>query len=145
MTHCFNSYRVTDVEVALAQPFWKCTPFILSPSTTKLFYAEPLMEFWRCLQRGGGTNFSVGIIGYSLPHYDNYAMQVLYHIARNYQHFEPDLEFEGRKKTKIRIVDYQPTPKSKVRFRERYRFLDWERTEAVFTGFDSSSANWILH
>jgi hypothetical protein len=137
-------YRVTNVDAALAQPFWKCSPFILSPSTTKLFYAEPLMEFWRGLQRNGGMNLSFGIIGYSLPEYDNYAMQVLYHIARNYQHYEPDLEIEGRKKTKIRIIDFQETSDAKARFRNRYRFLDWNRTEAVFTGFNSSAADWIL-
>jgi hypothetical protein len=137
-------YRVTDVDAALAQPFCKCTPFILSPSTTKLFYAEPLIEFWRGLQRGGGMNLSLGIIGYSLPKYDDYAMQVLYHIARNYQHYEPNLEFEGRKKTKVRIIDFQATPVEQARFRDRYRFLDWTRTEAVFTGFGSSSADWIL-
>jgi hypothetical protein len=137
-------YRVTELDAALAQPFWKCTPFILSPSTTKLFYAEPLMEFWHGLQRGGGMNLSFGIIGYSLPQYDNYAMQVLYYIARNYQQYEPDLEFEGRKKTKIRIIDFQETPDAQTRFRDRYRFLDWTHTEAVFTGFDASAADWIL-
>lgn len=137
-------YRALNVDVALEQPFWKCTPFILSPSATKLFYAEALMEFWRGLQRSGGTNLSLGIIGYSLPDYDNYAMQVLYHIARNYQYFEQDLEYEGRKKTKIRIVDHQSTYKDQKRFRKRYRFLDWERTEALYTGFESSSADWIL-
>ena len=137
-------YRVTDVDIALDQPFWKCAPFILSPSTTKLFYAEPLMAFWRGLQRSGGMNLSFGIIGYSLPQYDDYAMQVLYHVARNYQLYEPNLEIDGRKKTKVRIVDFQATPDAQNRFRDRYRFLDWTRTEAVFTGFDSSAADWIL-
>ena len=58
-------YRVDDVERAHAQPWWNCSPFILSPSTAKLYNAQPLMEFWRGLQRGGGTNLSLGIIGYS--------------------------------------------------------------------------------
>jgi len=137
-------YRVIDVDTALAQPFWKCTPFILSPSTTKLFYAEPLMEFWHGLQRTGRMNLSFGIIGYSLPKYDDYAMQVLYRIARNYQHYEPNLEFEGRKKTNVRIIDFQATPDAQKQFRDRYQFLDWTRTDAVFTGFDSDAADWFL-
>ncbi len=102
------------------------------------------MEFWRGLQRGGGLNLSLSIIGYSLPSYDDYAMQAIYHIARNYQHYEPDFEHEGRTKTKVRIVDFQPTPDAACRFRDRYRFLDWSRTETCFTGFDTSAADWVL-
>jgi hypothetical protein len=137
-------YRVKDVGRALAQSFWECTPFILSPSTTKLFYAEPLMELWRGLQRAGGLNLSLGFIGYSLPAYDDYAMQAIYHVARNYQYVEPDFELDGRRKTKVRIIDFQPNEEAAQRFRDRYRFLDWSRTEACFTGFDSSAVDWFL-
>ena len=102
------------------------------------------MELWNGLQQSGGMNLSLGIIGYSMPQYDDYALQVLYHIARNYQHFEPEFEFNGRQKTKVRLIDFQLTEDNEARFRERYRFLDWTRTEALFTGFDSSTAKWIL-
>lgn len=137
-------YRVKDTGKALGRSFWECTPFILSPSITKIFYAEPLMDLWRGLQRGGGLNLSLGFIGYSLPAYDNYAIQAIYHVARNYQYHRPDFEYEGRRKTKVRIIDFQPNDESIRRFRDRYRFLDWSRTEACFTGFDASSADWIL-
>lgn len=137
-------YKVRDLSAVLSQPFWKCTPFILSPSNTKLFYVQPLLEFWRGLQRFGGLNLSLGIIGYSLPQYDNYAMQALYHIAENYQNFEPDLINNGRQKTKVRVVDFQPTADSAKKFRDRYNFLDWSRTETWFDGFSSEAADWIL-
>lgn len=137
-------YRVKNLGIALARNFWECTPFILSPSTTKLFYAEPLMDFWRGLQRVGGVNLLLGFIGYSLPAYDDYARQAIYHVARNYQYYAPDLEYEGRRKAKVRIIDFQPDDDSIRGFRDRYRFLDWSRTEACFTGFNVSSADWIL-
>jgi SIR2-like domain len=137
-------YRVRDLAQALSQPFWKCTPFILVPSSTKLFYAQPLLEFWRGLQRFGGLNLSLGIIGYSLPRYDDYAMQAIYHIANNYQNFEPDLTHNGRQKTKVRIIDFQPTADGARKFRERYNFLDWNRTETWFDGFSDKAADWIL-
>ena len=87
-----NLCRVKNLNTALSQPFWKCSPFILAPSSMKLFYAQPLLEFWRGLENAGGLHLSLCIIGYSLPKYDEYAMQAIYHVARNYQYFEPELE-----------------------------------------------------
>jgi len=137
-------YRVRDLAPILSQSFWKCNPFILAPSSVKLFYAAPLLEFWRGLQRAGGLNLSLGIIGYSLPKYDDYAMQVLYHITRNYLQVEPSLAHEGRQKTKVRIIDNLKTEEEIDRFKVRYQFLDWSRTETYFKGFDEQAADWIL-
>ncbi len=137
-------YRVRDLSQILSKPFWQCSPVLLAPSHTKLYYAQPLLEFWRGLQKEGGRNLSLGIIGYSLPKYDDYAMQALYHMANNYQQFAPDLVVNGRQKTKVRIIDYQPTPYRKKKFRNRYRFLDWGKTEARFNGFNEEAAKWIL-
>ena len=137
-------YRVRDLDKVLSQPFWKCTPFILAPSTAKLFYAQPLIEFWHGLERTGGLHLSLCIVGYSVPKYDEYAMQAIYHIARNYQYYEPNLEHNGRKKTKVRIVDFRRTPRSVAELRNRFRFLDWSRTETWFDGFSEESAEWVL-
>jgi proline dehydrogenase len=71
-------------------------------------------------------------------------MQAIYHIARNYQHYEPDFTHNGRKKTKVRIVDFQPTESAATAFRHRYRFLDWDRTETCFSGFDSVAVDWLM-
>jgi hypothetical protein len=139
-----NLYRVKELSAALSQPFWKCSPFILAPSSMKLFYAEPLLEFWRGIQNAGGLHLSLCIIGYSLPKYDEYAMQAIYHVARNYQYFEPNLRHRGRKKTKVRIIDFQPTRRGIAGFRRRYHFLNWRRTEARFDGFNEESVDWLL-
>jgi hypothetical protein len=137
-------YRVAELNQVLAQPWWKCAPFILSPSTSKLFYAKHILGFWRGLQRAGGLNLSLGIVGYSLPKYDDYAMQAIYHIARNYQHYEPDFTSNGRTKTKVRIVDFLTTESAAIAFRHRYRFLDWDRTETYFSGFDNNAVDWLM-
>jgi len=137
-------YRVQDLDSILSQPFWKCSPFILAPSTAKLFYARPLIEFWNGLQNAGGLHLSLCFIGYSLPKYDDYATQAIYHIVRNYQYVEPTLTHNGRQKTKVRIVDFRQTPESKDELRDRYRFLDWTRTETRLDGFNNQSVDWVL-
>jgi hypothetical protein len=137
-------HRVRDLDAILSKPFWQCSPFILAPSTAKLFYARPLIEFWNGLQRAGGLHLSLCIIGYSLPKYDDYAIQAIYHIVRNYQHVEPNLTHNGRQKTKVRIIDFRPTPESAAELQDRYRFIDWNRAETRLDGFSEESVDWVL-
>ena len=137
-------YRVRNLGPLLARGFWECCPLILAPSQTKLFYAQPLREFWWGLQRAGGLNLSVGVVGYSLPPYDVYARQGLYHVFSNYTGYEPDLEFDGRRKTPIRILDCRPDGDSGADIRSRYRFADWRRTDLRLDGFNEKSLEWLL-
>jgi hypothetical protein len=137
-------YRVRDLRPLLNRGFWKCCPLILAPSQTKLLYAQPLREFWWGLERAGGFNLSLGVVGYSLPPYDAYARQVLYYVFSNYTGFEPDLEFKGRKKGSIRILDYRPDGDSGAEIRTRYRFADWRYTDLRLDGFSENSVEWLL-
>jgi hypothetical protein len=137
-------YRVRNLGPLLARGFWECCPLILAPSQTKLFYAQPLREFWWGLQRAGGLNLSVGVVGYSLPLYDAYARQGLYHVFSNYTGYEPDLEFDGRRKTPIRILDCRPDGDSGADIRSRYRFADWRRTDLRLDGLNEKSLEWLL-
>ena len=91
-------HRVKDLSQISASQFWQCTPLILSPSSSKILYANPLKSLWRGLQQAGGLNLGLGVIGYSLPHYDEYARQALYHLMRNYTEYEFDTEMMGLKK-----------------------------------------------
>jgi hypothetical protein len=127
-----------------AQPFWQCTPLILAPSSTKIFYAKPLLDFWWGIQRAGGLNLSLGIIGYSMPTYDSYARQALYNIINNFTGYEPNLSFGERSKSKLRILDYRPTQETVVDLHAHYRFVDWENTEVWLDGFSEDGADWIL-
>ncbi|MCZ6622818.1 MAG: SIR2 family protein [Deltaproteobacteria bacterium] len=137
-------YRVRDLRPLLARGFWECCPLILAPSQNKLFYAQSLREFWRGLQRAGGFNLSLGVVGYSLPPYDAYARQVIYHVFSNYTDYEPDLEFNGRKKGRIRILDYRLDGDSGDEIRTRYRYADWRRTDLRLDGFCENTLEWLL-
>lgn len=127
--------------------YWECPPFLLNPSHNKLLYSKPLIEFWTGLGRSGGSlNLGLGIIGYSLPDYDDYACQTIYKIARNYQHFEPDFQLDGRAKQPVRILDFRPTTKAKTELRKRYQFMekDRKRTQYWYKGLSSDGIEWFL-
>jgi len=137
-------YRVKDVGSVLRRDFWECCPLILPPSQTKIFYAQPLRELWWGLQDAGGLNLSLAVVGYSLPAYDEYARQVLYHVFLNYTGYEPDLELGGRKKGKARILDYRPDGDSGAGIRTSYRFADWTRIDLRLDGFSEDALEWLF-
>ncbi len=137
-------HRVQNLERLIASDHWSWSPLILAPSAAKLVYLERLRDLWWGSQEFGGLNLSIGVVGYSLPPHDEYARQVLYHVFSNYTGYTPDLEFEGRKKTPIRILDSAPADDSGADIRSRYRFADWSRTELNLKGFDESTVEWLL-
>ncbi|PIV31314.1 MAG: hypothetical protein COS35_02120, partial [Zetaproteobacteria bacterium CG02_land_8_20_14_3_00_50_9] len=106
-------YRVNDLSQVVDAQFWQSAPLILSPSSSKILYANPLKSLWRGLQQAGGLNFGLGVVGYSLPPYDEYARQALYHLMRNYTEYEYYLDMMGLKKGPAKIIT------DKVRSRER--------------------------
>lgn len=137
-------YRVLDPRPLYQGSIGRCAPFVLAPSSTKLFYARPLHQFWWGLQRAGGLNLSIGIIGYSLPQHDAYSRQAIYHMIGNFFGYEPELTIGKHTKSKLRIVDYRPDKASLAEFQDRYRFVDWNRTELWTSGFDDDAAEWVL-
>jgi len=107
-------------------------PLILAPSYNKLLYANPLKEFWWGMDSAGSLMESMAIVGFSLPPHDQYAVQAIYAAVRNFQHFDTgDLV----KKHPLRFVDFCQSPVDRERFVERYRFVDWDRTEMDERGF----------
>lgn len=137
-------FIVKDIGPLIKPGFWECTPLILSPSKTKLFYSGPLRDFWWGIQRAGGLNLSAGVIGYSLPRYDLYARQVLYKIYNNYVGYEPDFEISGRRKAKFRILDYRQTAATAKEFMDDYQFIDPGRTDVRLDGLNEDSVEWFL-
>lgn len=137
-------YRIENIEPLLSTNFWEWNPYILPPSHTKLLYAEALKELWHGLQRIGSLETSFGIIGYSLPKYDEYARQLLYNISRNYfagprQPFPP-----GPHKREVRVIDFQQIPRRSDFQNKTYRFLGSKRAAFRFDGFNDASAKWLL-
>ncbi len=137
-------YRVNDLSQIVDSQFWQCTPLILSPSSSKILYANPLKSLWRGLQQAGGLNFGVGVVGYSLPPYDEYARQALYHLMRNYTEYEFDLEMMGLTKGPAKILDYSPPGSSDWRIRRNYSFMNWERCELNTSGLNLESIDWLM-
>lgn len=137
-------YRVDDLSQLIGAQFWTSSPLILSPSSSKILYANPLKSLWRGLQQAGGLNFGLGVIGYSLPPYDEYARQALYHLMRNYTEYEYDLEMMGLSKGPARIIDYSPPGDSDWKIRKNYSFMNWERCEINTSGLNVGSIKWLM-
>jgi hypothetical protein len=139
-----NIYRVKNLRALYRRDFlFRATPRILPPSATKLLYANQ-NDFWRGMGDAGYYNFGMAIIGFSLPAQDEYARQVLYEFVTNYQKYGWDESRAGRKKTPLAIVDYFRDAASEEHFRERYRFVDWSRTNLSGKGFDLASLETIF-
>jgi len=79
-------YRIQDIERLYKQRIlFHATPSLLNPSPIKLIYSKMYRDFWSGLGRAGVLNFSMAIIGFSLPSQDEYARQIIYRLVKNYQ------------------------------------------------------------
>ncbi|MEQ9109139.1 MAG: SIR2 family protein [Rhodospirillaceae bacterium] len=140
-----NVYRAKNLKELYRQRLlFLATPRILPPSATKLLYANQLNDFWEGMGDAGLLNFGMAIIGFSLPDHDDYARQILYQLVTNYQRYNLDRDELGRQKGDLAIVDFFPDAVSEVRFRERYRFVDWARTDLSGNGFGLSSLDKVF-
>ena len=81
-----HMHRVRKLEDLYQRSFlFRCTPWLLSPSSMKMLYTATLRDFWYGLGDAGTLNFGLAIVGFSLPQHDDYARQVLYRLVTNYQ------------------------------------------------------------
>lgn len=132
-----DMYRVKDIEgLYKKQLMFLATPWMLSPSTNKIVYASPLGDFWNGLGVSGGSNFGMAIVGYSLPHHDIYARQTIYSLVQNYQGVYWNQEVFGKKKSPLVLVDFQPDQKAIDKFKQNYRFIDFDKAKLHMNGFD---------
>ncbi len=138
-------YRAKNLKALYAKGLlFLATPRILPPSAAKLLYASRMNDFWEGMGNAGYYNFGMAIIGFSLPAQDEYARQILYEWVTNYQQASWDNEELGLKKTPLAIVDFFADDKSKARFVDRYRFVDWTRASLSGNGFDQASLDKIF-
>lgn len=140
-----NIYRARNLKALYDKRLlFMATPRILPPSAAKLLYATRLNNFWEGMGNGGYYSLGMAIVGFSLPDHDEYARQILYAIIKNYQRHGVDADSLGRRKSQLAIVDYFSTENAENKFRDRYRFVDWSRTNLVGTGFDLASLEMIF-
>jgi hypothetical protein len=136
-------YRI-DADRFYGARYPASTPLILSPSRMKIVYSDPVKDFWFGFGDAGAMNLCVGIIGFSLSGHDEYIKQSLYRLIDNFLNANQDLEFEGRGKTKLKMIDYRPDDQSKREFLERYRFVDWSRTGLFLEGFGDAAVGMLF-
>lgn len=137
-----NVFRVVKGldEVYSKSSFIGGTPVLLNPSKAKAVYADRFRYYWWGIGRGGGMNLGVSIIGYSLPEHDEYAVQALFRLLRNYQDSWWEEEFfKGQRKEKMIVVDSRSEGPARDELRARYGFLDDDKTEFKWTGFDDEA------
>jgi hypothetical protein len=140
-----NVYRAKNLKAAYAKNLlFLATPRLLAPSATKLLYATRMNDFWQGMGRAGYYNFGMAIVGFSLPIHDDYARQILYGLVTQYQRYSWDRKIFGQRKTPLAIIDFFPNIASKVRFRRRFRFVDWSRAHLSGKGFDFESLDRIF-
>ncbi len=121
--------RIRDLAAYFAKGVMsKDIPFVIPPSYQKLIYLSPLLGFWRAFT---DTDFvrRVVIIGYSLPSFDQYAQIALYRLTRGNQ---------------CQLVDCRQSKQEKDELREHYRFLNWDKTDCHFDGFNMEAINMIF-
>jgi hypothetical protein len=140
-----NVYRAKNLKALYSKNLlFLATPRILPPSAAKLLYANGMHDFWQGMGAAGYHNFSMSIIGFSLPFQDDYARQILYEFVTNYQRYNWDEDELGRKKAPLAIVDFFADGATEARLRERYRFVDWSRADLSGQGFDLASLEKIF-
>lgn len=139
-------YRVPDIKQLYQKDLFLSPPWILTPSSVKILYADKLKDFWKGLGQAGALNFGLSIIGYSLPKHDEYARQTLYTLATNYQrnYWEKPPFENGPKKIPLIIVDLCKNSDQINQLKERYRFVDWNRATLCADGFDEKSLKTIF-
>ena len=129
---------------ANANVWHDAAPLILAPSAAKLLYGAPMREFWRGMSRQAWAWSGLGIVGYSLPSADPYALQVLWSIGSAYGSTFADPNWSLHPKRRIKVVDYRTTPRDADELRKTYRFLEPSITDYLLDGFDESSVLELL-
>lgn len=129
-------YRLVDVtQVYENPPLFRATPYLLNPSSMKLLHSSGTKNFYWGLGGVGILNFRMAIIGYSMPKHDEYTRQIIYRLVSNYQNNYWDNGYDGRKKAPLVVIDRLSSEADKQNFRNRYAFVDWQKTLTCFDGF----------
>jgi hypothetical protein len=133
-------HRIRDVERYYRSPaLFQATPVLILPSTNKVFSAQQFRDFWWGMSSVGSRNFRMAVIGYSLPQHDAYAHQVLYDAIQNYQRVEWSSVFSGKKKAKLRLIDFRLSKKAVADYKKRFAFVNWDRATVHLDGFGAKA------
>jgi hypothetical protein len=140
-----HMHRVRKIEDLYRHSLlFRCTPWLLSPSSIKILYAATLRDFWYGLGDAGTLNFGLAIVGFSLPQQDDYARQAVYRLVKNYQTTYWNEDVFGLKKRPLILIDRRHSEEEMEELRRRYAFLDWAKTRTYMAGFDENALKLLL-
>lgn len=137
-------YRIKYVDYFYSHRTPPSIPWILSPSKSKILYSHTVHEFWHGLGQAGGWNLGLSIIGFSMPEHDDYVKQALYQITRNYQESWWEENFFGKKKTKMKLIDFRTSLEELEALKTTYSFINWQKALIYDKGFDEKSVELIF-
>lgn len=132
MLHRIRS--VEDYYVESDEPIPHDVPFIIAPSYNKLLHISKLRELLKNTLSMPPWHNQVVVIGYSLPKYDDYARLALSYVIGGCLW----------NKGSVKLVDYRKTNTSCKEFKCNYRFVDWDRVECYFGGFNENAISMIF-
>lgn len=118
------------------------TPLLLSPSYSKVFYLNPLKDFWYSFNGLGSFHDRFVVIGFSLAAHDEYIRQPLAQGIVNFQ--GPYSMIPSDKKERLKLIDFRKDEESLAELKRNYSFVDWCNAECHFEGFDSPSVDMIF-
>jgi hypothetical protein len=137
-------YRVESVDDIYAAGLPHETPFILSPSHVKFVYASPLFDFWHEIGALGEDNLGICIIGFSLSDHDEHIRIVLHRMVSSYQNKGWNDTTLGRRKTNVKLVDFQPSKKGLSDYVKRFQFVDFKKADIYSRGFGEAAVKFIF-
>jgi len=117
------------------------SPLIISPSLNKIVNLNPLIEFWESFYYAGLANKKIVFIGFSLPKHDDYIRHPFYYMVKNFQ--ESDALPPGRR-DRMKMIDYRKNDKEISEFKDTYSFVDWNKTDCHFDGFNEEAIKFIF-
>jgi hypothetical protein len=136
-------YRIGHVDAFYSPSYPPATPWLLSPSASKIVYSSPMRDFWYGMGFAGAWQLAFSIIGFSMPLHDEYVKQSIYSMVRNFQESD-NVESLGYKKSKLKIVDFRLNEEEAKNLKQRFRFVDWSNTELWLKGFDNDAVTFLF-
>jgi hypothetical protein len=131
-----NIYRVKNIKRFIDMDTILASPLILSPSFSKIVYLNPLREFWYSFNTLGTYLENMGVIGFSLAEHDEYIKQPIHNLINTFQTFDASHVLT---KKELKVVECRKNLKEVEELKNRYSFIDWDKTKLYTKGFSKIS------
>ncbi len=135
-------FRVPDMRPLMGKEGVWPAPYLISPSASKVVYLKPFVEFWHGFVNAGWNQSQMAIIGFSFSSFDDYVLVPIVNAIDNFEEGKEKWAWFGR--TRLKIVDFQPSAAKRRQFQKRVRCVDWDRASCFWEGFNESIVPRVL-